>query len=113
MASLPRRGSKGPGAFWPTCRCVSLSSSSRFSSTLSDHHKGCPDRRMSVAWIGFVLHQREHGAAQRLGAADLGMRLEFGDRGGGELDGGTRLHRPVRDKQPVGTRIKECTCQTR
>src|SRR5215813_10215639 len=62
---------------------------------------------MGVAGIRFVLHQREHGAAQRLGAADLGMRLEFGDRGGGELDGGTRLHRPVRDKQPATTRIKE------
>src|SRR5262249_39903267 len=98
---------------WPTCRCVSLSSSSRFCSTLSDHHKGCPDRRMGIRWIGFVAHQCEHGAAQRLGAADFGMRLEFGDRGGGELDGGTRLHRPVRDKQPAGTRIKECACQTR
>src|SRR5262245_59454784 len=61
---------------------------------------------MGVAGIRLILHQCEHGAAQRLGAADLGMRLEFGDRGGGELDGGTRLHRPVRDKHPAGTRIK-------
>src|SRR5262245_43450103 len=41
------------------------------------------------------------------------MRLEFGDRGGGELDGGTRLHRPVRDKQAAGTGIEKRTRQAR
>jgi hypothetical protein len=40
------------------------------------------------------------------------VRLQFGERTCGELDGGIRPDRPVRHKQRAGTRVKERPRQT-
>jgi hypothetical protein len=44
-----------------------------------------------------VRDERQHRAAQRLGATDLAIGLQFGHRLGDELDGGIRIDRPVRN----------------
>ena len=44
-----------------------VSSSSR---AFADHDEGRPERGIGMAWVGDIVHVRQHGAPQRLGAAD-------------------------------------------
>ena len=45
-------------------------------SAFSDDLERCPDRRMGIQRVRGVVHVCEHGAAQRLGAAERGVGLE-------------------------------------
>jgi hypothetical protein len=45
-------------------------------SSFSNHHKGCPQRRIGTERVRSIVHVGEHGAPQRLGAAELGIGFD-------------------------------------
>ena len=69
------------------------------SGTFAHHHERGPVGRVGLARLAFVDH-RQHGAAQRLGAAELLVaRSSRADRRGDQLHGRVRVDLPVRDQQ--------------
>src|SRR5262249_22127015 len=77
----------------------------------SDHHEWSPGGGMRVA--ATCCDQRQHGAAQRLCAADSIVVLDLLERLGDEADGGVRIHRPMRDEQCARAGIEECASEPR
>ena len=73
----------------------------------SHHNEGRPEHGVGVMGSLFILHQRQHGPAQRLGAADPGIVRGLLQHARGQLDRGTRDDRPVRHQQRPGTGVEE------
>ena len=82
-----------PAAPHPSCRSGGMSAKyTALLRSLSDEGKGRPESGMRLKVLP-VFYQRQHGAALRLGAADLAVGLQFvglqfGDRLSDELNGG-------------------------
>ena len=74
-------------------------------------HQGCPDARMIPAIAS--CDERRDGAAKRLGAADLGIVLHCSYGTGGDIDGGVRIHLPMRNEKRARACIKKGTGKAR
>lgn len=78
-----------------------VSQGATFSSlcTLTNNDEWTPERGEGVPRVRGVVHIFQHGAAQRLGAADCRIGLEFFKGSRGQARRRRRVNRPVRHQR--------------
>src|SRR5262245_23515295 len=87
--------------------------SRRSSPALADEGERGPNARVRPSLRHVGGKEREHGPAQRLRLAELGIALDLRERTGGDEHRSAALHRPVRHQQRARSGVEERPRQTR